>query len=551
MPKTQPSQATNGSISIRSIFLVSVGVILLLIVYTTAFLSSSCNNGFDEGIIIGAMNQPDVTSVSSLRKSRQHDADHTICRWYMAESAIPNSGLGLFAGTGVLPREPVGFPDICIFVGDAPKNWTHLRSHSFGGGSFFGQYEGSNSRAACEGFTTNYNTVPRRLVNTQMMSPVLSTHAGVHRSKYPAAGSFTHHFGIHGQAVRTITAGSELTLDYGDWDFSDYDEEHFVKPERSVDWLQKHGWCIDHLRVDKSTIEGAGRGAFARMPLQAGDVVVPLPLQAFRNLSIFAETVPSQLFMNYCLQPANSNMMFYPYGPAFNLVNHDSQRANVALRWSKSSNHHASWLDLEYEEFWKVVSPGGLVLEVVALRDIEVGEEIFLDYGKDWEEAWEQHVVSWSPPEGADSYVYPAEMDETETLRTMKEQKTNPYPANLITMCSTPDWERTEDRHIEWYEDLSYAWWELMVWCYILDKQIGSDGNYEYEVALNFDMVSPKTLEFDESIPYERRYIDKKVPRRAIRFMERPYMDDEHLQNAFRHPIRLDDKLVPAAWRTG
>jgi len=34
----------------------------------------------------------------------------------------------------------------------------------------------------------------------------------------------------------------------------------------------------------------------------------------------------------------------------------------------------------------------GLSFEYVALRDIEEGEEIFMDYGEEWEDAWEQHV---------------------------------------------------------------------------------------------------------------------------------------------------------------
>jgi hypothetical protein len=168
---------------------------------------------------LATFDQVDVYSVSSLRNSYlrhegEHHADDQQCRWYLAESAIPHSGLGLFAGTGILPGEMVGFPDICIFVSDAPEHWTHLRSHSWGSGSFYGQYEGSNSRAACEGFTTTYNTQPNRLVNTEIVSPVLPTNAGLNRGRNPGAGSITHHFGIHAKAKDIITAGSELTIEY-------------------------------------------------------------------------------------------------------------------------------------------------------------------------------------------------------------------------------------------------------------------------------------------------------------------------------------------------
>lgn len=133
-------------------------------------------------------------------------------RRYLAESAIPKGGLGVFTARGLHPGDLVGIPDICIFVGDAPKKWTHLRSHSFGGGSFFGQYEGSNSRAACEGFTTTFNTVPDEQVNSELRTPLLPTNAGSHRANSPGAGGFTHHFGMHAAAKDIITAGSELTI---------------------------------------------------------------------------------------------------------------------------------------------------------------------------------------------------------------------------------------------------------------------------------------------------------------------------------------------------
>lgn len=96
-----------------------------------------------------------------------------------------------------------------------------MRTHTFGKGSFFGQHEGRMSRAACEGVITNFNTVPQPMVNTAIVSPQLATNAGLDRSTRPGAGAITHHFGIHGHAVDVVTAGSELTIDYGDWDFDD------------------------------------------------------------------------------------------------------------------------------------------------------------------------------------------------------------------------------------------------------------------------------------------------------------------------------------------
>ena len=48
--------------------------------------------------------------------------------------------------------------------------------------------------------------------------------------------------------------------------------------ERSVEWLREHGTCGDHMRTGPSTIEQAGRGAFATRDLPKGTIVAQLPL---------------------------------------------------------------------------------------------------------------------------------------------------------------------------------------------------------------------------------------------------------------------------------
>jgi hypothetical protein len=58
------------------------------------------------------------------------------CRLYLAESAIPNGGLGMFAGVGLPQGEQWGV-DVCLYVADTPHG-THLSSHTWGHGTFFG-----------------------------------------------------------------------------------------------------------------------------------------------------------------------------------------------------------------------------------------------------------------------------------------------------------------------------------------------------------------------------------------------------------------------------
>jgi hypothetical protein len=58
------------------------------------------------------------------------------CRFYLAESAIPHGGLGMFAGVGLPQGEQWGV-DVCLYVADTPRH-THLSSHTWGHGTFFG-----------------------------------------------------------------------------------------------------------------------------------------------------------------------------------------------------------------------------------------------------------------------------------------------------------------------------------------------------------------------------------------------------------------------------
>ena len=405
-----------------------------------------------------------------IRPVLRNPSDHHYgkCRFFMAESAVaPNSGLGMFVGTGLLKGDMVGFPDICLFVTAPPNHWTHLHSHTWGRGMYFGQDEGRGTRIACEGYGTVFNTMPRSHINVRIQSAIQQTHSGSTRS-LPGAGSISHHFGVHGVATDTIPPGSELTIDYYDWDLDENDFKGIRRPQRTLPDLEQNGWCIDHIEVRPSTIAGAGRGAFVKRPMAQGSVIVPAPLQVFADRADFQTSQPEQLYVNYCLQPENSKMLFFPYGPGVNLINHNHQSPNVGLRWSTKPMHHGELLRMNYTAFWEKVWPGSLILEFVALRDLSPGEELFLDYGEGWDAAWKAHVESWKAPLDAQDYVYPQDMDETAPLRTVEEQEKDPNPPNLITMCNTQDYDREEGHfHREWEESGEEEWWWNMAYVFV------------------------------------------------------------------------------------
>ena len=184
---------------------------------------------------------------------------------------------------------------------------------------------------------------------------------------------------------------------------------------RSLSFLQKYGLRTDHISPGPSTIPNIGRGAFAKRLIRRDTMVVPIPLTHVSDNYIFnmyplmidpesgkllreSDTVISQQWIvDYCFGHPDSTMLFFPSGSMATLINH-SKEPNAKLQWSTHPNHQKLWYDrdpfttLMEEEYMYT----GLILEVVALRDFEPDEEIFIDYSTEWQQAYDEHVQTWN-----------------------------------------------------------------------------------------------------------------------------------------------------------
>ena len=343
--------------------------------------------------------------------------------------------------------------------------------------------------------------------------------------------------------------------------------------------------CFDNLIIKTANDRTMGRGAFAKRFLYKGTVVAPAPLQIYPNRSMFS--VPrkndddrrefeqthkmkyetEQLFVNYCFQPKDSSLLLFPYGAGVGLINHSSEKSkiNVKLQWSTNHmNHGTQWLDPSFtlDQFWKMQYPGALILDVVAVRNIQEGEEIFMDYGKKWEEAWKNHVANWKPYHSdsttKNSYSYPWDemrlhgiTDNKSTkqnvavkpFRTLSEQVLNPYPDNLMTVCDTRNWSDERADRMKWRPGLH--WPEKLAKCHILSRTYNSKTEtFMYEVNL-----WPNHKDDQDSPNKSGTYVDYDVPHNAIRFVDKPFRSDQHIPTAFRHPIGFPDDLTPPFWR--
>jgi hypothetical protein len=331
---------------------------------------------------------------------------------------------------------------------------------------------------------------------------------------------------------------------------------------RSIEWLEEHGICADNLHFGESTLPQAGHGAFASRALRKDKPILPVPLIhiPYRSIMNMYHLDPStlvpdmdrprqpQLLLNYCLGHRDSTMLLSPYGPAFGLINHNQTLVNVRLQWAspKRSQHIPERLDEDVSNFEQYTS-AQLAMELVATRDIDPGEEIFLDYGDEWETAWQEHVTRWKPPQEADNYQSAYEMNQEfdHIFRTEFEQMHDPYPSNVMLKFH----KYFYDDHFrdQWLENHPHPFHEhLNEWqertsvpCDVLRRE-QDDSRVLYAIAI------VENSEPDEEPEWR---IIEDVPQEAIFFQDQPYSTDMFLENAFRHDIRIPDDIFPGKWK--
>jgi hypothetical protein len=324
-------------------------------------------------------------------------------------------------------------------------------------------------------------------------------------------------------------------------------ETRWKDRRRSMSWLHSHGTCADNMEARPSTIRQAGRGAFAARFLPEGSVVAPVPLIHLPDRSILDMTqrtahdkiVGKQLLLNYCMGHSKSSVLLCPYGIHTSFVNHNQTLANVRLRWADPvrSNHQADWLDLTVDEIDQM-DTAGLAMELVATRDIDPGEEIFLDYGQEWEDAWNRHLNTWEPQAGMEKRRGADEMNNDKAiLRTVFDEITNPYPSEVELKC-VAEYARTDFWQELYPDNLDKFLWKSvdgLIPCDLTNWVVDDEGQVFYIAVIR-----------DES--FARTRLDW-LPREAFRFVARPYTSEMHLPNAFRHEMMIPDELFPEKWK--
>jgi len=445
--------------------------------------------------------------------------------------------------------------DIVIHLPDPNPNKAHemrklIWDYVWDGQETGGHYEGLRSISLVPGTgmlvngdSKQHNLLPR--------FPSVDN-GGLKRGFSAGAGAITHHHNFTWMVEHDLEAGDEFFVDYGPGWFQERGFADTSTPKKwDVDFLRQHGYCLDNVVPGASLLEGAGRGAFASRDIHAGTIIAPVPVIALSKGSL--ETMKErtdgtvvkseQLLKNYCYGHPDSDLLLYPYSHGINLVNHHSTKSNVKLRWWNDSSPYFNRTLLELQQSSR------LMFELVATNPIKKGDEIYMDYGDEWDNAWQNHMESWRPD--PNNFHVSAETmnnnDDFHVLRTENEQQLQPYPQDVFTSCY---YRYSDNNLLKPNQKRSMVVWKPtngmislrnLRPCRIIQRDpmtnFTSSNNQVSSHIYTVIVMNRPGLKESERIPKGHVHVVSHVPRNAIVFSEKVYTSDQHLPDAFRKEI--------------
>jgi hypothetical protein len=359
-------------------------------------------------------------------------------------------------------------------------------------------------------------------------------------------------------------------------DFGGTSMQHYNASVKSQQWMAEHGQCMDRIMDGVSTIPHAGRGAFARRPIRKGDLVSPAPIVHLPNrtaLTMYEASVNEegtwkrnvtrpyhhQLLLNYCFGHRDSTVLLCPYGLLNFLINHSHDRPNTRVVWSRRQRH-ADWLERPVDD-WGKKFHNGLSMDFVALRDIERGEEITIDYGWEWEQAWQAHVQAFEAP--VRRYMPAFELNRR--LKRREEDVDHGGGDDLVLLPThyelDKQWEgvvlfcRQEyfpevDVDIKPYkfgftDEEEYGNYYK---CRVLSRN-DQENRYIAEVVEHESWIENRFTDQEETWEDTPKLLLLDVPRHAFFYRDEPAKRDHHQFWSFRHDMRIPDDMFPDAWK--
>jgi hypothetical protein len=257
------------------------------------------------------------------------------CKLVMAPSTIPNGGWGVFSLVERQPGTAISDGDVVIQVTDFnesnadTRTLQRVRDYFWSAEYTGGYYEAVRVVSALPGIGMLSNGLPDKQHNVLPYVPTVDE-GGLVRTDSPGAGAISHYHNLTFFASRLISAGSELFVKYTT-NGSDTHQNDIIQSNLSttnlqqhdLQWLKRHGYCLDNLKPDKSKQPDSGRGVFARRFIPIHGIVAPVPLLLINNRTTMDISIRrdktfiriQQLLINYCFGHPKSSILFFPYSP--------------------------------------------------------------------------------------------------------------------------------------------------------------------------------------------------------------------------------------------
>eukprot|EP00557_Chaetoceros_sp_GSL56_P000860 CAMPEP_0176500726 /NCGR_PEP_ID=MMETSP0200_2-20121128/13742_1 /TAXON_ID=947934 /ORGANISM="Chaetoceros sp., Strain GSL56" /LENGTH=770 /DNA_ID=CAMNT_0017899487 /DNA_START=430 /DNA_END=2742 /DNA_ORIENTATION=- len=352
--------------------------------------------------------------------------------------------------------------------------------------------------------------------------------------------------------------------------------------QRNVTWIQENGVCIDNIIAGFSDMPLAGRGAKARRTIHKGDLIAPMPLLHVRHEEEFFtyqmyhtsnggfvmdknDQVSKQLLYNYCFGDADISLLLCPTTNGI-LVNHCSDTCdspNAEVRWSNDTRTQ-KWLQKTTEEISREKS-WVLSFDLVATRDIAKGEEIFIDYGEQWVNAWKAYEERM--------------INQVRDESSKRQHSSSSASSDMFSACyywEDGDVENDLDPDIPWqnFDDTTAiqnlgrdgskfqqlnaegehrgSFWP----CSILEKQISTSSTNtapshpENECTTYTVRIFPSR--WHDISSWAKNDIPRiltNFPASSVKMFYKPYRSPMHSRDAFRHYVGIPSHIIPAHWK--
>lgn len=542
------------------------------------------------GIAIATKDEPNADDYASTPNYIRDQ-----CSLFLGPSPIKEAeqhgfGLGMFTGIDIVEGTTLTPEEVLLPIYDsATLDYNHppLREYVWGGGEIPELSLGSSDRNALWFSPGLAGIAPCTTTNFNLQLSGAGVYAGVSRHNVaededapsrtsPLAGSYSYRHSLSYVAVRDIAAGEELVAECTDDDFDGSSHQMTRFDTDDTRYI-----CLDNVTPYKYQSDSSigGKGLMARKALSKGDNIISSPLIPIHRRELVGDGTGStaasgvnkyQLLLNYVFGHEDSDLLLLPYGPMVSYINHPppGKNANAIIQWHqldkvgvggddiprRQQYHHPELFQLSADVVAEMHGKG-LLIDIVALTDIGVAEEIYIDYGSAWAKAWDNHVKRWTPPAGAPTYASADKLFringlDKRSVRTVAEQEMDPYPGNVQTVCyydgDAAVLEVDEEKNIVFTSWITEEDWphECLRMCIILDRY--------------YDEESKEMLYRAEMLPYEGAYdlcileggthIASDISWDGILIVDKPYTSDVFLEQAFRHEIGVPDGLYPQQW---